>query len=99
MNVDSDNVLNRSGVRFGSGEIYTVMEQFSSSVEDSVCVGQRRPQDKDERIMLFVKMRRGGIFSEVLIDEIKRAIKTGLSARHVPDMIYEVQDIPVGVPH
>ena len=31
----SDGVLNPSGVRFGSAEIYTVMERFSDVVDDS----------------------------------------------------------------
>jgi len=38
----SDGVLNPSGVRFGSAEIYTVIEKyFAKSVADSIVVGQR----------------------------------------------------------
>src|ERR1700733_4194845 len=45
----SDGVLNPSGVRFGSADIYAVMERcFPQEVAESLCVGQRRPQDHDE---------------------------------------------------
>lgn len=71
------------------------MEKFSSEMEDSICVGQQLPQTVDERILLFVKMRMGQDFSNVLANRIKAAIKTGLSARHVPDEIFKVKDIPV----
>jgi len=38
----ADGVLNPSGVRFGSAEIYTVIEKgFAASVLDSIVVGQR----------------------------------------------------------
>lgn len=93
----SDGVLNPGGVRFGSGEIYTIMEQFLVRIDDSLCVGQRRPQDEDERVLLFVKMREGHKFTPTLVDDIKAAIKKGLSARHVPSYIFEVTDIPVGL--
>jgi acetoacetyl-CoA synthetase len=93
----SDGVLNPSGVRFGSGEIYSVMEQFSAAVDDSLCVGQRRPQDKDERVLLFLKMRQGHAFTTTLRNRIKSSIRSALSARHVPAFIFEVADIPYTV--
>ena len=95
LRLDSDGVLNPSGVRFGSGEIYTVLETFSGSIDDSLCIGQRRPQDKDERVLLFLKMRPGYKFTPELVADIKTSIRKGLSARHVPSYIFEVSDIPV----
>lgn len=92
----SDGVLNPSGVRFGSGEIYTVLEKFSSNIDDSICVGQRRPNiDKDERVLLFLKMRPGSKFTPSLEKQIRSSIRSALSARHVPQYIFEVEDIPV----
>jgi acetoacetyl-CoA synthetase len=88
-------VLNPSGVRFGSAEIYAILEQFTKVLEDSLCVGQRRPQDQDERVLLFLKMRPGKEFTKDLTDQIKRAIRQSLSARHVPAYIFEIKDIPV----
>lgn len=91
----SDGVLNPSGVRFGSGEIYSVLEKFNGSIDDSLCVGQRRPQDPDERVLLFLKMRPGIRFTPNLQTDIKTEIRKALSARHVPKFIFEVEDIPV----
>lgn len=71
------------------------MEQFSGPVDDSLCIGQRRPQDVDERVLLFIKMRAGHKFTSALVDNIKAAIRKSLSARHVPSHIFEVSDIPV----
>ena len=88
-------VLNPSGVRFGSAEIYTVMERFSDVVDDSLCVGQRRPEDKDERVLLFVKMRPGRALTKALEDQIRAAIRQSLSPRHVPSYIFQIEDIPV----
>lgn len=96
----SDGVLNPSGVRFGSAEIYAVVEggQFPF-VADSVVVGQRRPgKDDDERVLLFVKLRddakQAGL-SKKQIDEMKAAIRTAYSPRHVPAHIFAVKDVPV----
>ncbi|KAK7005906.1 AMP-binding domain-containing protein [Favolaschia claudopus] len=93
----SDGVLNPSGVRFGSGEIYNVLEQFTKEVDDYLCVGQRRPQDKDERVLLFLKMRNGKKLENRLVEQIKAAIRKALSARHVPSFIFQVEDIPYTV--
>ena len=93
----SDGVLNPSGVRFGSGEIYSALERFGSVIDDSICVGQRRTQDAHERVLLFVKMRDGHKLTPSLEAEIREAIKTALSARHVPAYIFAVDEIPVSV--
>ncbi len=93
----SDGVLNPSGVRFGSGEIYGVLErpEFSTRIDDTICVGQRRPQDKDERVLLFIKMRAGQKLDPQFEEAIRAAIRSALSRRHVPAYIFEVKEIPV----
>lgn len=73
------------------------MEQFTEKVDDSLCVGQRRPQDTDERVLLFLKMRQGYTFDMALVNKVKEAIRLALSARHVPAYIFEVEDIPVSI--
>ncbi|KAJ3781487.1 acetoacetyl-CoA synthetase [Lentinula aff. detonsa] len=94
----SDGVLNPNGVRFGSGEIYTVMERYNTIIEDCICVGQRRANiDEHERVLLFLKMRPGNNFTATLENEIRSNIRTALSARHVPTHIFEVEDIPVTI--
>lgn len=91
----SDGVLNPSGVRFGSSEIYGVLERFSRQIDDTLCVGQRRPHDTDERVLLFIKMRQGHKFTGVFEEEVRKAIRTGLSRRHEPSYVFEVTEIPV----
>ena len=92
----ADGVLNPSGVRFGSAEIYSVIEShFSDKVADSICVGQRRPQDADESVMLFLLMKRGHKFTPSLVKQVREAIRKETSPRHVPRYIFETPDIPV----
>ncbi|PFX25647.1 Acetoacetyl-CoA synthetase [Stylophora pistillata] len=87
----SDGTLNPAGVRFGSAEIYNIVERFEE-VEDSLCVGQ---QMKDgERVVLFLKMSNGFRFNEELVARVKSAIRQRLSARHVPEIILETKEIP-----
>jgi acetoacetyl-CoA synthetase len=64
-------------------------------VADSICVGQRRPQDSDESVMLFLLMKPGESFTSTLVSDIKAAIRKQLSARHVPKYIFETPEIPV----
>ncbi|KAH6871223.1 acetoacetyl-synthase [Thelonectria olida] len=92
----SDGVLNPSGVRFGSAEIYAVVDKFST-IADSICVGQKRECDLDERVILFVKMKDGAPFSEDLKRSLTNAIRETLSHRHVPRFILQVSDIPYTV--
>lgn len=92
----ADGVLNPSGVRFGSSDIYSVIDtHFSDRVSDSVCVGQRRPQDDDERVMLFLIMKSGVSLTPKLTAEIKAAISKAHSKRHVPKYVFETPEIPV----
>ncbi|EHA52412.1 hypothetical protein MCOR27_008405 [Pyricularia oryzae] len=94
----ADGVLNPSGVRFGSAEIYGVIERrFADAVVDSLCVGQRRPQDSDESVMLFLLMRPGHKLDGKLEREVRHAIGEDLSKRHVPKYIFETPEIPTTV--
>lgn len=93
----ADGVLNPSGVRFGSAEIYGVLEPMFPTISDSICVGQRRPKDEDETVMLFCLMKPGEKFTEKLAADIRVAIRKELSPRHVPKYIFECPDIPTTV--
>lgn len=91
--------MNPSGIRFGSGEIYAIAEGplFNSEIAETLCVGRRRPQDQDEAVFLFVKMSTGKRFSAQLQRRLRETISTGLSPRHVPRFIFEVDEIPVTI--
>ncbi|SPQ21762.1 290982cb-4c7f-4d37-86a6-1dcc16fe345b [Thermothielavioides terrestris] len=94
----ADGVLNPSGVRFGSAEIYSVIERhFADRVQDSLCVGQRRPQDNDEAVMLFLLMKPGARFDRALVNDVREAIARDLSKRHVPKYIFETPEIPTTI--
>ncbi|KAF7595815.1 hypothetical protein BBP40_004627 [Aspergillus hancockii] len=94
----SDGVLNPSGIRFGSSEIYNVIDtQFPEEIVDSLCVGQRRPQDSDESVVLFLLMRPGHEFTPQLVGRVKEAIRKALSARHVPKYVFQTPEIPTTV--
>ncbi|XP_066227277.1 acetoacetyl-CoA synthetase isoform X1 [Saccopteryx leptura] len=88
----SDGTLNPNGVRFGSSEIYNIVEAFEE-VMDSLCVPQYNP-DGEERVVLFLKMASGHSFQPDLVRRIRDAIRIGLSARHVPSLILETKGIP-----
>lgn len=92
----SDGVLNPSGIRFGSSEIYAIVEAapFNSVIKTTLCVGRRRPHDRDEQVFLFVVAKQPGTLTSELIAQLRNAIRKGLSARHVPAFIVEVPDIP-----
>ena len=87
----SDATLNPGGVRIGTAEIYRVVEGFDV-VADSLVIGQ--PIDGDERVILFIKMNEDESLSKELIAEVKTAIRTNCSPRHVPAIVLETNDIP-----
>jgi acetoacetyl-CoA synthetase len=91
----ADGVLNPSGVRFGSADIYSVVEAHFPEVADSIVVGQRRPQDADESVILFLKMAPGCEFREDLVERVKSKIAEERSRRHVPRFVFQTWDIPV----
>ncbi|XP_066459491.1 acetoacetyl-CoA synthetase isoform X2 [Eleutherodactylus coqui] len=88
----SDGTLNPNGVRFGSSEIYNIVESFVD-VADSLCVPQYN-KDGEERVILFLKMNNNYTFNSDLVKKIKDCIRVALSARHVPSLILETKDIP-----
>ncbi|XP_062500603.1 acetoacetyl-CoA synthetase-like [Corticium candelabrum] len=90
----SDGTLNPNGVRFGSAEIYNIVETFPE-VQDSLCVAQLI--ELEERVVLFLKMVEGHSFSQDLVSRVKAAIRTQLSVRHVPGVVLETTSIPYTV--
>ncbi|WPG98331.1 acetoacetate-CoA ligase [Acrodontium crateriforme] len=94
----ADGVLNPSGVRFGSAEIYNVLDNnFGEELQDSICVGQRRPQDMDESVMLFLLMKPGKKFTPDLVHRVKAAIARDAGKRCVPKYVFETPEIPTTI--
>ncbi|KAF9075793.1 acetoacyl-CoA synthetase [Rhodocollybia butyracea] len=91
----SDGVLNPGGVRFGSAELYDVIDaHFADSIEDCVAAGQSIDNGTDERVILFVKLPKGHELSSTLVDAICAQIKQKRTPRHVPSKVIQVRDIP-----
>lgn len=89
----SDGVLNPSGVRFGSAELYDVVEEMKDLVEDCIAVGQKIEGGHDERVVLFIKPK-VPLTPEIIL-RIRKSISVALSPRHVPAIIVECHQIPV----
>jgi acetoacetyl-CoA synthetase len=87
----SDATLNPGGVRIGTAEIYSIVENMDE-IDDSVIVGQQ--WHGDERVVLFIKLKSGINLDENLIKKISTNIRSGCSPRHVPAIIKTVNDIP-----
>ncbi|XP_072163889.1 acetoacetyl-CoA synthetase-like [Diadema setosum] len=88
----SDGTLNPNGVRFGSSDIYNIVERLKE-IQDSLCVPQRNHLN-EERVILFLKMASGVTFDPEVVKRVKVLIRSELSARHVPALILETKDIP-----
>ena len=87
---------NPGGVRFGSAEIYDVLDTCFSGppsisnnhgiqrIVDSLVVGQMTEDKQDERVVLFVKLDQGEKLTKETIQAINKEIRVRRSARHVP---------------
>jgi acetoacetyl-CoA synthetase len=87
----SDAVLNPSGVRIGTAELYRELEKIDEVLE-SVAVAQE--YRGDVRIVLFVRLRDGLALDEPLRDRICRTIRDNTSPRHVPAKIIQAPELP-----
>jgi acetoacetyl-CoA synthetase len=88
----SDATLNRHGVRIGTAEIYRCMETING-IDDSLIVNLDLPQSRFFMPM-FVKLASGRQLDESLEKTIRQTLRDQYSPRHVPDRIYQVDDIP-----
>lgn len=88
----SDATLNRFGIRIGTAEIYRCMEAISE-VRDSLIVNLDLP-DGNFFMPLFVQLAEGVKLDEALDAKIRRTLRERYTPRHVPEKIYQVEDIP-----
>jgi acetoacetyl-CoA synthetase len=85
----SDATLNRGGVRLGTSELYSVIEEIDD-VLDSLVVHLEATDD----LLLFVVLRPGVELDAGLEERMKRELRTALSPRHAPDAVVAVPAIP-----
>lgn len=88
----SDTTINRHGIRMGTAEIYRVVEEFPEVV-DSLVVDLEY-LGRESWMPCFVVLRDGVSLDDELAASIKKAIRTKLSARHAPNEIIPVDEIP-----
>jgi acetoacetyl-CoA synthetase len=88
----SDSTINRQGVRMGTSEIYRAV-QTVPEVIDSLVVDVPRP-GTEGWMPLFVVLREGTELDDELRDEIKRRIREQCSPRHVPNEIFQIEEVP-----
>jgi acetoacetyl-CoA synthetase len=88
----SDSTLNRQGIRFGTSELYSVVEGLPE-VADSLVIGLEQP-DGGYWMPLFVVPAPGVALDAAMTARINGAIRDALSQRHVPDEIVAVPAIP-----
>jgi acetoacetyl-CoA synthetase len=90
----SDATLNRGGVRVGTAEIYRVAEAIDEVV-DSLVVHLESPDPSEPgTLVLFVVLADGVELDEHLTGRIRGELRAGLSPRHVPDEIRQLEAIP-----
>ncbi len=87
----SDSTLNRGGVRMGTSEFYRVVERFDA-IADSLVIDTGR-LGQEGQLLLYVALAEGRELDETLAKELKTALRTELSPRHVPDEIAAVPGI------
>jgi acetoacetyl-CoA synthetase len=88
----SDATINRHGIRMGTAELYRAVEALPE-VLDSLVVDLEY-LGRESWMPLFVVLREGIVLDEALTRRIKQAIREALSARHVPNDVFQVSAIP-----
>ena len=88
----SDATINRHGIRMGTAELYRAVEVLPE-VLDSLVVDLEY-LGRESWMPLFVVLRDGQVLDAALTQKMKLAIRQALSARHVPNDIYQVEHIP-----
>ena len=88
----SDATINRQGVRMGTAELYRAVESVDE-VLDSLVVDLEY-LGRESWMALFVMLRPGLVLDEALDKRLRLTLRTALSARHVPNEIIQVPQIP-----
>jgi acetoacetyl-CoA synthetase len=88
----SDSTLNRGGVRMGTSEFYRVVEAFPE-VEDSLVIDTSGAGPTEGELLCFVVLAPGATLAEVE-PQLRQALRTQLSPRHVPDRFTVIAEVP-----
>jgi len=89
----SDSTLNRGGVRMGTADFYAVVEGFDE-VTDSLVIDTTALGSKEEGALLCFLVLAPGASLDDVEPALRRALRTELSPRHVPDRFVLVDAVP-----
>ncbi len=88
----SDSTINRHGIRMGTSELYRVVEGFDE-VADSLVIDLEY-LGRESYMALFVVPRSDALLTEDLKRRLLDAIRSQLSARHVPNEVFAIPEVP-----
>ena len=88
----SDSTLKRGGVRMGTADFYAVVEAFEE-IADSLVIDTSKLGADEGELLCFVVLAPGATLAEVE-PQLRQALRTELSPRHVPDRFMAVDAIP-----
>lgn len=88
----SDSTINRHGIRMGTSELYRVVEAFAE-IADSLVIDLEY-LGRPSMMLLFVVLRGAHALDEALSKRLLSAIREQLSARHVPNAVHAIAEVP-----
>jgi acetoacetyl-CoA synthetase len=89
----SDSTINRHGIRMGTSELYRVVEEFDA-VLDSLVIDLEY-LGRESWMALFVVLREPAPeVPAALKASLLEAIRTRLSARHAPNEVFAIPEVP-----
>jgi len=88
----SDATINRHGIRMGTAELYRAVEALPEIV-DSLVVDLEY-LGRESTMLLFVVLRPEAPLDETLKQRLRERIREALSARHVPNQILAIAEVP-----
>jgi len=86
----SDSTLNRGGVRMGTSEFYRVVEAFDE-VADSLVIDTS--SDREGELVCYLVLA-DGVTLEAVEPQLRSALRSALSPRHVPDRFVVIKEVP-----
>ena len=89
----SDSTLNRGGVRMGTADFYAVVEGFDEVADSLVVDTSELGAREDGALLCFLVLAEGASLEDVE-PGLRKALRSELSPRHVPDRFVVVDAIP-----
>jgi acetoacetyl-CoA synthetase len=90
----SDSTINRHGIRMGTSEFYRVVEAFPEVTDSLVIDLEYLGRPSFMALFVVLARREGEGIDPELRERLVGAIRTRLSARHVPDDVIAIPAVP-----